>query len=76
MVGHQLANDERDQAEYAEPGEDSNVVGREPVFALAGIEQDLQRADAEREKSDAPEIDSALAALDVVRIEDEAVHEE
>ncbi len=59
MVGHQFANDERDQAEHAESGEDADVLGRKPVFALPGIEQDLQRADAEGQKTDSPQIDSA-----------------
>src|SRR5689334_2409782 len=76
MVGRQFADHEGDKAEDAERGENADVVGREPVFTLSGVEQELQRADAKGEESDAPEIDLAVSALDVVRIDDEAVHQE
>src|SRR5690349_11914001 len=76
MVGRQFADHEGDETEDAERGENADVVGGEPVFALSGVEQELQRADAEGEESDAPEVDLAVAALDVVWIEDEAVHQE
>ena len=45
-------------------------------FALSGVEENLQGADTQGKESDAPEIDFALAALYVARIEDEAVHQD
>ena len=65
-----------DQPSHAEHGKRANVVGGEPVLALAGIEQHLQRADAQREKADAPQINPAAGALHVRRIEHKTVHQE
>ena len=70
MFGRQLADDHADQSEDAEQRPQPDLGAAEPVFALAGIEHHLQHAEAEREKSDAPQIDAAgLVLADVVRID-------
>ncbi len=62
----------RDQTEDAQRRPEADLVAAEPVLALAGVEHHLQHAEAEREKSDAPQVDAAGAALaDVVRVDDE-----
>jgi len=69
----ELPDDQRQEAADAENCEHADVGGFEPVVLLARIEDDLKRAQAEREEADAPEVDASGAAVaDVVRIEDEA----
>src|SRR5579864_1006887 len=70
----QLTNDEEQQAENTQRGENADVVGREPVFALAGVEYDLQRSKSERQKTDAGKIDGAFGAANVGRIVDKTAH--
>ena len=76
MIRHQFANHQRDQPERAEPGENLNVLRRKPIFALPRVEHHLQRSDAQRQESNSPKIDAAVAALHVMRIEHEPVHQE
>ena len=48
--------------------QNKDEVRGEPVFFLAFIQHDLQRADAQREIADAPVVNAAFSALDVWRI--------
>ncbi len=75
VVDGHLADDEGDQSGDAAECLDANIARAEPILALAGVEQNLQRSQAEGEQADAPEIDAGIAlALEVRRIVDEARH--
>ena len=71
MGGHEFSRDEEHESDDAENRQNENEVRAEPVFFLAFIEQDLQRANAEREIADAPVVHAAFSALDVWRIVNE-----
>jgi hypothetical protein len=49
MPGPELADDRGDQTENAERGKDADRRAAEPVFALSGVEDNLQNAEAERQ---------------------------
>ena len=75
MCGGELANDKSNESEYAEEGENANLRAGEPVVPLAGVEDDLQRAETEGEESDTPEVNAAGAVLaDVGRVMDKRAH--
>ena len=75
IVDGQLADDEEQQSYDAAECLDADFARAEPVLALSGIEEDLQRSEAEGEQADTPEIHVGIAlALDVRRIVDVARH--
>ena len=74
LFDHQLANHQRHQAHHAESGKEADVIRREPVLPLAGIENHLKRAEAECQQPDSPQIDAPSAALYVGWIGDEPVN--
>src|SRR5436305_11931729 len=71
MAGDEFTHDEEHESDDAENGQRKDKVRAEPVFFLAFVEHDLQRADAQREVADAPVINAAFSALDVWRIVNE-----
>ncbi len=61
------------QADDAECSPQADLIAAEPVLALAGVEHHLQEAEAERQKSDAPQVDSAELGFAKVRWVDDEV---
>ena len=54
VLGPQLANDERHEPGHREHGQRHDEARLEPVVLLPNVEQELQRADADRQQPDAP----------------------
>jgi len=71
VVGDKFADQEEHESDDAENAQNKNEVRREPVFFLAFIQHDLQRANAQRKIADAPVVHAAFSALDVWRIVNE-----
>ncbi len=57
MVDLEFANDEGGESDGGDNGDGGDPVGGEPVFFLAFVEDDLQKADADGEHADAPVVD-------------------
>ena len=71
LVDGQLADDEEQQSHDAAECLDADFARAEPVLALSGVEEDLQRSQAEGEQADTPEIHIGISlALDIGRIVD------
>ena len=69
VPGLQLANHHGHQPEDAKRRPHADLSAAEPVLALALVEHDLQHAEAEREKTDAPEVNATGPVLaDVLRV--------
>jgi hypothetical protein len=63
MIGHQLAQDESDQTKHTENCEYSNALRGKSVLALAPIQHNLQRADAQRQKRRLPHLSRTLREM-------------
>ena len=69
MARLQLAYHQGDQSEDAKRRPHADLITAEPVFALAGVEHDLQHPEAQRQEADAPQINAAgLVLADVMRV--------
>src|SRR5882724_1173089 len=71
MLRDQFANQKEHEPDRTENAQNKDEVRSEPVVFLAFIEHDLERADAQREVTDAPVINAAFTTLDVRRIVNE-----
>src|SRR5579872_6813090 len=71
MPVQQFVNHEQRQSDSGHDGQNQDEMRAEPVVLLALIEHDLQRADSDGQKTDAPVVHAAGLALDIGGIEDE-----
>ncbi len=75
MLRLQLAYHQGHQPEDAKRSPPADLSTAEPVFALSGVEHDLQHAEAQRQETDPPEIHAtSLVLADVVRVMDEGAN--
>ena len=76
MIGFQLANDQPAESNQGHHGKCEDEVRAEPVFFLALVQHDLQRAHAHDQQADAPEVNTQRFPAQIRRIEDEQLRED
>ena len=69
MLSRQFAYQEDDEENDRDDDQPHDEVRGKPVILFALIERDLQRADPDGQKPDAPIVDSGFRALQIRRIE-------
>lgn len=75
--GHQLPDYERDQADHRRHAERGDQIRGEPIILLPLVEQNLERADAERQEPQTPAVNFFLRTSQVRRVADvELDHQE
>src|SRR5258708_19592615 len=70
VPGHKFANNKDAETTHREHSEDRDEMGSEPIGFLAFIEHDLERADSDRQQSDAPVVHALPGTPQIRRIVD------